>query len=414
MLQYVAEEQDMNEKGISSSVILTVIVIVLAAVVVGYFFLAVRSPAPGPGGGQPSTPSPGQPATPSVSEPTTPSSQPATPSPSPQPTTPSPQPTTPSPSQPSTPSPQPPAPSPQPPSPSQSHKRLALSFFKGVWTAPGGEERALEQDTEKMKADGVNIFALSVGYTLNSDGTIRLVLSREWEGNEEEGYITLIRKAHDAGLGVYLSVDVWPQDDQWTQVPEKIREKVMQNLTSACLHWAEIAEQENVELFSPLNEPTAVLGIEDGIKWSENILPLVKQRFTGDVAIKFVGAEVGDFSPYGNIAGYDYVSVHIYAIDTSEAEFFEYLEETVLPFLNWCVKNYNLKGYLFGEMGVPAADEKQQARIFQRFFEETWDNTSGYFLCSWGPKVDPTDPFPDCDFTGRPAESIIREWYTQK
>jgi len=267
---------------------------------------------------------------------------------------------------------------------------------------------------ESMKADGINMFALSVGYEIGHDGTVELVpYSAEWEENAEGGYLALIRKAHDAGLGVFLTVDaVYLEDGQFTSVPEGIRETFVQNFTDACLRWAEIAERENVELFSPINEPTAVLGVEDGIGWSENILPLVKQRFTGNVTIKFVGPEVGDFSQYGSIDGYDYVSLHVYAIGTTEEEFFGYLEEIVLPYFEWCVESYGLKGYLFGEMGVPAADEEVQARIFQRFFEETWENTSGYFLCGWGPKMSPEDPFPDVCFTGHSAENVIREWYT--
>jgi len=294
------------------------------------------------------------------------------------------------------------------------HQRLELSFFKGVWAAPCGEKQALETDVENMIADGINIFALAVEYEINADGTVELTpYSTEWEENPETGYTYLIRKAHDGGLGVYLTVGAsYTSEGQFTVVPEEIRDTFIQEFTSACLHWAEIAEQENVELFSPINEPTAVLGVEDGIKWSENILPLVKQRFTGDVVIKFVGPEIGDFSQYGSIAGYEYASVHVYAIDVSETEFFDYLDETVLPFLDWCVESYNLKGYVFGEMGVPAADEEWQAQIFQRFFQETWDKTKGYFLCSWGPKIDTTDPFPDVGFTGHPAENVIREWYT--
>ncbi|HDI12760.1 MAG TPA: hypothetical protein ENF64_01435, partial [Hadesarchaea archaeon] len=221
----------------------------------------------------------------------------------------------------------PPAPQPQENASSQSHQRLNLSFFKGVWTQPGGEKRALEHDTDNMIADGINIFALSIFYDINSDGTLTPVpFAPEWEENPEEGYVTLIRKAHDAGLGVYLTVDVEYADGV---VPAGIRDVAMQNSADVSVYWAEIAEQENVELFSPINEPTQVFGVEDGIWWSENILPLIKQRFSGEVAVKFYGPELGDFSEHGTIAGYDYVSVHVYAIDTSESEFFEYLEETV-------------------------------------------------------------------------------------
>jgi hypothetical protein len=292
------------------------------------------------------------------------------------------------------------------------HTRLNLSFFKGVWTSPGMEEYALEHDTEKMKADGVNIFAIPVMYDVRDDGSVRIVLNARWEGNEEKGYINMIRKAHNAGLAVFLEMDpVYLKNNEFAPVPEEIKETFMENIRDECIHWAEIAEQEKVEVFSPFNEPTTVIGVEDAIKWAEEILPLIKQRFNSDIIIKFAGEGPGDFSQYGSIEGYDYVAFDIYAIDVSEQEFMSYLD-TVIANANSYVENYSLKGYIFGEMGVSADDEEFQAQLFQDFFNRTWNKSKGYFLCGWGPK-NPEDPFFDVSFTGKSAEDVIKQWYTR-
>jgi len=290
-------------------------------------------------------------------------------------------------------------------------QRIILSFFKGIWTQPGGEEQALKNDAEKMIADGVNIFAVPVEYEIDSNGNVKPVaINYRWEKNKEGGYINLIKMAHNAGLGVFLTIDfVYLQD---LEVPEKIKKIAMKNCKSVALYWAEIAEREGVELFAPINEPTQIFGLKEGIEWLEDILPQLKQKFKGELVVKFFGPEVGDFSKYGSISGYDYLSLHVYAIDVSEEEFFNYLENKVIPFANWGVKKYNLKGYLFGEMGVPL-QEKNQAQIFQKFFEQTWNSAKGYFLCGWGPKIMLDDPFPDTCFTGTPAEEVIKNWYTR-
>ena len=291
------------------------------------------------------------------------------------------------------------------------HTRLNLSFFKGIWTSPGLEERALEQDTEKMKIYGINIFAIPILYDVGDDGSVKIVLNARWEGNEETGYINMIRKAHNAGLAVFLEMDpIYSKNDEFTVIPEEIKEVFMENFKQVCIHWVEIAEQEQVEMFSPFNEPTTIIGVEDGIKWMEEILPFIRQRFNGTVIIKFAGEGPGDISQYGSIEGYDYVALDIYAIDDTQNSFMGYLD-LVIEKANTYVENYNLKGFIFGEMGIEGKDEDFQAELFQRFFEKTWNITSGYFLCIWGPK-NPEDPFADVSFADKPAENIIKQWYT--
>ncbi len=294
-----------------------------------------------------------------------------------------------------------------------SHQRLDISFFKGVWAQPGGEERALKNDIEKMKKDGVNIFAFSVLYHTNHDGTVEIISPNyKWNSDPEGGYINLIRMAHNARLGVYLNIDFdhWWEDQKFLSVSEKVKNKFLESAKKASLYWAEIGEREQVEMFSPMNEPTNILGKKEGIKWMEDILPDIKKKFKGKTNVALFGAEVGDLSSYGSIAGYDYVSVNVYTIDTSNKEFLDYIKYDVVPYMENLVKKYNLKGYLFGEMGVPASNEKQD-KVFQEFFEITWNNTSGYFLSGWGPKIMLDDPFPDMQFTGYDAENVIKNWY---
>ena len=296
---------------------------------------------------------------------------------------------------------------------SSSHQRMPLSFFKGIWAQPGGEEKALSNDSQKMLEDGVNIFAIAVSYEINPDGSLTMVpLNYKWDFNPEAGYLNLIKTAHNAGLGVFLEVEFNPfwEEGEFSSLSLSLQKKILQRTKEATLHWAEIGEKEQVELFSPINEPANVFGKEAGFKWIEDILPEIKKKYTGSTNVKLYGIEVGDFSSYGSIKGYDYVSVNVYAIDVSDEEFMQYIKEEVMPYMENCVQKYQLKGFLFGEMGIPASNP-HQSQLFNQFFENTWQEAKGYLLSGWGPKVMMDDSFPDMQYTDRPAEEVIKYWY---
>lgn len=59
----------------------------------------------------------------------------------------------------------------------------------------------------------------------------------------------------------------------------------------------------------------------------------------------------------------------IYAIDISQESFMDYLNLVITNASSY-VERYNLKGFIFGEMGIYADDEEFQADLFQQFFEE--------------------------------------------
>ncbi|MBO8183771.1 MAG: hypothetical protein H0Z28_13445 [Archaeoglobus sp.] len=293
-----------------------------------------------------------------------------------------------------------------------SYERRNLTLFKGVWPSPGTTGKALANDVEKMREDGVNAVCISPVYIILSDGSLKSVgESPEWEGHAEELYIEYIRKAHDAGLAVYLTIDPVPVNaNPWHIEPlsGERKEKFIEEVTRVVIHWAEIAEKEKVELFSPMNEPETFLGSEDGVKWSENILPKVKEKFRGDVIVKFADIGPRDLENYGDLTGYDYLAIDVY--DNNPKELKERLRAEVIPRAKSLAEKYGMKGFVFGEMGGDVKDKKVLAEILDVFFNESWNYSKGYFVSGWGKNPDPSDPS-DCTFTDTPAEDIVRKWF---
>ncbi len=298
----------------------------------------------------------------------------------------------------------------------ENYERMNLSFFKGVWPAPGTIGKTLDNDIEKMRTDGVNVICVSPMYIILSDGSLKSVgESPEWDGHAEELYIEYIKKVHNAGFAVYLTIDPVPVEplNSWQIEPlsGERKERFIEEFTQVALYWAEIAEKEKVELFSPMNEPETFLGDRDGVKWSKDILPEVRERFKGDVIVKFADIGPENLEKYSNLTGYDYLAIDVYDNDPDELR--ERLRVEIIPRAVDLVEKYDMKGFVFGEMGGDVKDKELLAKVLDVFFEESWNYSKGYFVSGWGKNPDPTDPA-DSTFTGTPAEDVVKKWFNKK
>jgi len=185
----------------------------------------------------------------------------------------------------------------------------------------------------------------------------------------------------------------------------------MENFLQVSQEWAEIAEAEQVEFLSPLNEPNAILGDDKAQTWAEFVLPKVRERFTGDVILKFA-----DLGPESDFTGYDYIAFDVYWCDTKFDELQTHLANAVERARRY-VADYGIKGVIFGEMGAQVEEEsgwgeqhylvseEDQAKIMDMMFNDTWGELKGYFV-AWGSG----GPF---SVRGRPAEEIVKKWYSK-
>lgn len=297
-------------------------------------------------------------------------------------------------------------PSPTPaPTPEEPYSGQDLTFFRGILPNPS-EPFFLETHAQELRELGANIICIWPLYKINEDNTVDIFPCEMPATLVQKYYLSQIQEAHQAGFAVMLEPN--------TELPQELlqprnADEFMENFLEVSLEWAEIAEAEQVELFSPLNEPNLVLGDDKAKAWTELVLPKVRERYSGDIVAKFA-----DLGPKGNFSGYDYVAFDVYCTRFDATELRACLSQAVKRAQDY-VSDFNLQGVFLGEMGAQVeaggvgvgglVTEEEQAKIMDIMFNDTWGELKGYFI-HWGSE----GPF---TVKGRPAEKVVRKWYSK-
>jgi hypothetical protein len=293
------------------------------------------------------------------------------------------------------------------------YQRKGLTKFKGVWPYPGELQDLLDSASE-IRDLGVNILPVCVPYCVRGDKIEPIVYGPPLQGEEREKFIIeQIMMAHQEGFAVFLELNtLHPGGD----IEIQNKDKFIREFINESRKWAEIAEAYQVELFSPLNEPNLVLRGKE-FEWAQKVLPEIKAVYKGEIVLKMAGKGP---ETEGNYSGYDYVAFDIYPWEVDKWR--ENVRDAVAK-MQRIIRTYNLKGGIFGELGAATqgpsseeeplfagvvVDQKTQAQIFQIAFEEAWNKTAGFFVCSWS-----KNPESPCNFRGLEAETIIKNWYTK-
>ncbi len=280
----------------------------------------------------------------------------------------------------------------------QEYQRQDLNFLKFV-----SSENCLyfldKQEIEKLRALNINGIRICPLYRISQNGILE-------EEMPEFFIIDLIHKAHDAGFAVFLEINAGGKPTE-TGEPE-FRYKSLEDINklyNIAHYWAKIAEKENVEFFSPLNEPNLMFTDENLVNLWINRTKDLAQVFSGKLVLKF--ADIGP-ETIENIQHYDYLAFDIMWGDDEFNELKTHLELAVKKG-NYLKKKFNLKGFFFGELGAERSmvDEPTQAKIFKTILETTWDEVDGYCFLGWS---NLEFRFKDND----EAVNIIKKWYTKR
>jgi len=282
--------------------------------------------------------------------------------------------------------------------PMQKYQRQDLNFLKFV-----SSENCLyfldKQEIEKLRALNINGIRVCPLYRISQNGIL--------EEEVPEFFITdLIHKAHNAGFAVFLEINAGGKPTETGQ-PE-FRYKSLEDINKLydiAYYWAKIAEKENVEFFSPLNEPNLMFTDENLVNmWISRTKDLA-QVFSGQLVLKF--ADIGP-ETVENIQHYDYLAFDIMWGDAEYNELKSHLELAVKKG-NYLKKKYNLKGFFFGELGAERStvNKPTQAKIFKTILETTWEKVDGYCFLGWS---DLEFRFKDND----EAINIIKKWYAKR
>jgi len=276
------------------------------------------------------------------------------------------------------------------------YQRQDISFLKFV-----SSENCIyfldSDEIKELKELNINGIRICPLYSISPDGGLK-------EDVPEFLIVSLIRKAHQAGLAVFLEVNFAgpPGDGEFGGFPHLTEPFFVEKIYDAASYWAKVAEKENVEFYSPLNEPNLVFAdknlVSQWVKKSQDLRFL----FSGNLVLKL--ADIGPEN-IGDISGYDYLAFDIMWSDARYDELRNHLSIAVNKAGNLKEK-YNLKGFFFGELGAERSmvSKDAQAEIFKTIFQETWGKVDGYCFLGWS---DLEFKFKD----NEAAKEIIKNWY---
>ncbi len=278
------------------------------------------------------------------------------------------------------------------------YQRQNISFLKFI-----SSENCMyfldSDEIEELKGLNINGIRICPLYSVSPDGNVK-------EDVPEFLIVNLIKKAHQAGLTVFLEINFAgpPKAGEFGGFPHLTDPIFVEKIYDLAFYWAKIAEKESVEFYSPLNEPNATFGNLNLVNnWIEKSQKL-KSVFFGNLVLKF--ADIGP-EKIENINGYDYLAFDIMWGDARYQELRDHLKRAIEKGNN-LKQQYGLKGFFFGELGAERSrvSKDVQAEIFKTIFQETWGKVDGYCFLGWS----------NLEFSFRDNEKaieIIKTWYSK-
>jgi len=300
-----------------------------------------------------------------------------------------------------------------------------VRVYKGTWTPTSltQDTKKLTSDMQKMKEMGMNTVFFQGAppqvehclETVPSDHELAKIMKKIIP-IEKELMISNIQTAHKNGLKVGLTMSkCMPQS-------KKIS---IEAWNSRVVELAKLAEEHEVELFAPMNEPEALFGPSASATWGQEILPKIKEVYHGEIIWK--GGSIGGIQPHPmpkpaptNYSGYDYIGLTVSrGLGATLEEFPQYVDYALDTFLGFAERD-NCKGVMITEfygtsMREPAWSEELDARANEIILEKGKDKVVGFFALDFLGLS-----FFGEDLLGLPSpeessktEEVIRRWFTE-
>ena len=288
----------------------------------------------------------------------------------------------------------------------------------------------LMKDSNRLHSIGVNTISVVTSYDFKSDGT--------FEVSDLNRVYSNIIKAKEAGFAVYLSINfLGDASKNLDQIGyEMDLDGFFEIAGTEALRWAEICEEFEVEYFNVHNEMNCftLMNYYDEMdessqimaeligEWHRDILPQVKELYSGVVVAKFCAAEFEHISPTGSLyEGYDIIGMTHQHFLKDLDDFREFtmeryqLAETMarLAGAEWMIGEgwFGFSSRYYGTEVNEAGNSLDglQDEYYRISLEEyegfSGQSPVGYIFHSWsmvGTKV-----------RGRPAESVLREFFSR-
>ena len=297
------------------------------------------------------------------------------------------------------------------------HQRLHIGYFKGIYEPRPESWQDLLADAGRLRADNINSVTISPPVLISQRAGKRPRIILE---GEAAAAADAMAAAHREGFAVHLSLttsspDLSPRVDPIGPV--------LNQLSEDTLRWAAAAEEEKVEIFTPLSDYNLVLGTEAAAAWSENIVPRIREKYSGLLAAKVIpdtGEPPPPGTPHGfeqlSYRGYDYLMLDILPQGaTFDPDAFNIYAGEVLQRAALVAQRDGLKGIMVGEFGGwrepagvatvdgPVLGAEGQAAMVEQFLKLAMPQTAGAFYLGW--------TLPGRGAKGYPVEEALKKGF---
>lgn len=188
------------------------------------------------------------------------------------------------------------------------YPRRKVESYVGIW-APSlsRREAAAFVKREDFLAIGANAIGFPVGVDYESDGTYK---ARDVQERVERAR-AFVRYYKKVGLAVIMAVQTRARGNIGVGIwnpPEHLKTAYLKNFEDVSVRFAQMAEEENVEVFAPFNDidrGDRYLGPQRASDWMQKILARIREVYSGKIMWKgdlFLAVREGHSF---DLAGYD-------------------------------------------------------------------------------------------------------------
>lgn len=216
----------------------------------------------------------------------------------------------------------------------------------------------------------------------------------------EETVRNRIRQLKQNNLKIYLVV--YPE---WLYTHErnyliKDSDAYEKRTWEIALTWAKIAEEEKVEIYSPLNEPFLHIGHQRSLAWYKEILPELRQVYHGLLAPR--GLQAYHFEPdlglierpdtQFDFTGWDLIGFDVFARNTRNFDEYRQYVQAVIAKAEEIKEKTGDKGIILGEIGAPNKTEQSfpgldpielTKQSWQEIYKESYGLVDYLFFWDW-------------------------------
>ncbi|MFH1239274.1 MAG: hypothetical protein V1653_04075 [bacterium] len=307
-----------------------------------------------------------------------------------------------------------------------------------VWDRTYYGSASSDETLKKLAATGANWVGLHSTWYQQKNDSVDIHPSPK--SPTDESLIHAIQTSHQLGLKIMLKPQIDLLDSSygaWRGTIEFDNEADWQawfdSYTKFMVHYAQLAEDEGVEILCIGTELTAVATMRPDL-WKEKVIKSVRQVYNGSLTYAANWYEEYTDIKFWDVLDYAGLDPYFPLLEKDNPTFEEIKKgwkSYVAEIEKW-QREIN-KPVIFTEVGYRSStgaartpwehmpgkeiDLQQQADCYEALFEIFWDKPwlAGIYWWEWGPSVRSGGPN-NRGFTpqNKPAEEIINKWYNKQ